>query len=134
MKRSTRHLPDVDLRGRTRRETLDRDHSRKTTAKLFGGPLDGMMMEVPGGTEVIHVGPKPNPLFTYTYAGRDGGYILFAITKRARVLRRFVHWYVGKHGKDPRVEAEFLKAKPVRGRTNKHGRGALKRAIARGDV
>lgn len=97
------------------------------SVKLFGGPLDGTTVLVPASVDSYRVGP----FWTYTYAGKDGGQTQFALRPKSRRARKFIFWYVGKHGKDPRVETAFSKAKPHVGRTDKRGQGAARRAAKR---
>lgn len=88
--------------------------ARTVTAKLFGGPLDGLTMPVENTVEKIVFGPKCAPFWTYTFAGRDAGITLFAKQPTQRKVRRFIMWYIGKHGKSPLVEAQFAKPTPFR--------------------
>jgi len=95
--------------------------------KLIGGPMGGQTITVPKGAEHFRIGKVP--FWTYSYAGRtDTRQEMFAIDSISRQARRIIHWYVGKHGKDPRVQSDLMKLAPVRktGRVA-HGRGAAKR-------
>lgn len=112
---------------------------RKITVKLFGGPLGGSSVTIPASAEVIHFGPRPNPFFTYTYAGKQERTTCFAISPRSRAARRIVHWYVGEHGRDPRVEAEFHRGRSLVRHLGekfmqKFQRGAQKRRDARANA
>lgn len=95
--------------------------------KLLGGPMGGRIITVPRDSEHYRVGKVPS--WTYSYAGRDPQrQEMFVIHPRSRREKAYVTWYVSKHGKDPRVEADALKRAPVRGTLRKaHGRGAAKR-------
>lgn len=97
-------------------------------AKYLDGPLEGVVTEVPKGTEKITVGPRPNPFWTYTYAGKDGGVTLFAKRPPSRRLWFFIMYYIRKFGRHPAFEYSMAKSKPVRGRRVARGRGAAKRA------
>ncbi len=112
----------------------------KTTTKpqtksvtLFGGPLDGLQVEVPRSAETYTVGSvKTHVFWTYEFAGKVDRKEMFAIRPSKRVAKRFIAWYVGKFGRDPRIESQQAKPKPI---TNTervaHGRGAAKRAAKR---
>lgn len=99
---------------------------------LFGGPLNGRHVHLSPHAEIYEVGPKGCPLFTYTYAGKFDQRVMFAISPRSRSERRWNKLMIGIHGRDPRVEAEFAKEKPiVGGQRLKHGRGRARREAAR---
>ena len=98
--------------------------------KLVGGPLAGREVAVPRSAESYRVG-RGVGFWTYNFAGREGRQELFAIVPPSRAAMRLIWWYVGKHGKDPRVESEALKRTPVRGTIDPRGRGAAKRAARR---
>lgn len=83
---------------------------RTVFVKLYGGCMDGRIVEIPQGAETYHVGS----MFTYTYAGREGRQIMFAVEPKTKMARRFILWYVGKHGKDPRIENVLMRQSPVR--------------------
>lgn len=95
---------------------------------LFGGPLDGRQVEVARADETYLVGTD-YVFWTYEYAGKADGKEQFAIRPNTGIARRFIRWYVGKFGRDPRIETQLAKPKPVTntGRVA-HGRGAAKRA------
>lgn len=95
--------------------------------KLFGGPLDGRTVEVPQSAESYAVGS----FWTYTFAGKDGGATMFAKRSASRVARRFEFWYAGQYGRDPRVERALGRRSPHRGRTDRRGQGARRRAERR---
>jgi hypothetical protein len=92
--------------------------------KLVGGVMGGRMVAIPRSAETLRIGG----FWTYEYAGREGRQELFAMRPMSRVARRLIYWFIGKHGKDPRVEAAASKRTPVTntGRVA-HGRGAAKR-------
>lgn len=99
---------------------------------LFGGPLNGRHVHLSPHAESYDVGPIGCPLFRYTYAGKFDQRVMFAISPRSRRERRAVKLLIGIHGRDPRIEAEFAKEKPITGGTRlKHGRGRLRRQEAR---
>lgn len=99
--------------------------------KLFGGPMHGQTVAVPRSAESFVIGSRAK-FWTYTYAGKEGRQEQFAIQPRSRRTRRFIHWYVGKVGKDPRVEGEYTKQRPIVGSTRiAHGRGAARRKAKR---
>lgn len=95
--------------------------------RMNGGPLDGHVMQVSRDTEKILVGP----FFSYTFAGKQDGEVQFAKQPNSRKLRKFILWHIGKFGTHPFVLAMAAKQTPVRGRTDKRGRGARKRAASR---
>lgn len=78
--------------------------ARTVEAKFIDGPMAGRTTVVPANTERIDVGPLPRPFWVYTYAGKENQRVLFAKQPTQRKTRRFIHWYVGKHGRDPRVK------------------------------
>jgi hypothetical protein len=82
---------------------------RLKSVKLYGGPLDGRIVQVPASEDSFVA-----VFFTYTFAGKDGRQEMFAIQEKSRAAQKFIRWYVGKHSKDPRVEAQSMKPKPVR--------------------
>jgi hypothetical protein len=69
--------------------------------KLVGGVMGGRMVAVPRSAETLRIGG----FWTYEYAGKEGRQELFAMRPMSRVARRLIYWFIGKHGKDPRVEA-----------------------------
>ena len=96
--------------------------------KLFGGPLNGQTVAVSRSADSYRVGP----FWRYTYAGKDGRLELFAIAPKSRIAGRFMRWYVRETGKDPRIEAEFTKQRPILNPSRvAHGRGAARRKAAR---
>jgi hypothetical protein len=100
---------------------------------LFGGPLDGLQVAVPRAAETYTVGSvKTHVFWTYEYAGKVDRKEMFAIRPSTRPARRFIAWYVGKFGRDPRIETQQAKTRPTvnTGRVA-HGRGAAKRAAKR---
>jgi len=100
---------------------------------LFGGPLDGLQVSVPRSAETYTVGSvKTHVFWTYEYAGKADSKEMFAIRPSKRVARRFISWYVGKFARDPRIESQMAKPKPLRNPDRvAHGRGAAKRAARR---
>lgn len=97
--------------------------------RYIDGPLAGRLQDVPAGTETIDVG-KGIPFWTYTYAGKDNGQVLFAKRPRSRTKRRFVTMFIGEVGQHPAVA--YVRQEPVRGgTTDKRGQGARRRAAAR---
>lgn len=130
MKRTTKHLPDVDLNGRVRRHPVAPDERARVKGKFLDGPLAGQEIEVPKGADYIAIGPKPRPLFVYSYSGREGRTPLYCKKPTPRKLWRFVLWFIASQGKDPRVMSAQAKSVPVRRDPSllKHGRGAVRRA------
>lgn len=82
----------------------------KKDVKLVGGPMDGRTVAVPRSAEVFNVGR----MWQYQFAGKEDRQELFAIVPTSRRVRKFIRWYVGKHGKDPRIEGRHMKQTPVR--------------------
>jgi len=85
--------------------------TRMMSVKLFGGPLDGVTLTLPATAESYST---PGRFWTYTYAGKDGGLVMFAKQPTQRKVRKFISWYIGKHGRSPVVEAQYAKSKPFR--------------------
>jgi len=107
---------------------------RTMEVRLFGGPMDGRLVTVGQAVESINFGR----MFTYTYAGKHGLEIAFAIGLKSRAARRANFKLVGTTGRDVRLDAILMRPQPVTntGRVA-HGRGAAKRAAKRtagGDV
>ena len=100
--------------------------------KLIGGPMGGRLIAVPRSAESYLVGKVGAWFWRYTYAGKDGRQELFAIEPKSRRMLPFIHWYVGKFGRDPRIESAAMRQQPTTnpGRVA-HGRGAAKRAAKR---
>lgn len=102
---------------------------------LLGGPMHGQQVAVPRGSERFIIGKPGRVWWTYTYAGKLDRKELFAIQPSSRLGRRFIFWYVGQNGKDPRVEAFLQKPVPRRnaaGEKNaKRGKAARARAAKR---
>jgi hypothetical protein len=82
--------------------------------KLIGGPMGGREVSVPRDADSFAVGKRPKPYWTYSFAGRKERQELFAIDPPSRKARQLIRWYVGKYGKDPRVESDVTKQKPIR--------------------
>jgi hypothetical protein len=126
MKRNTRSLPDVDLRGRVRR--VLKDEVKLTKITLVGGPFGHGWLDVDleVKNDMVQYGG-----WLWSWAGKktEKGRRIFAKMPTERGLWRFIHFLIGKNGKDPRIQERqqpFVhtdETRPV-----KHGRGALKRA------
>ena len=72
--------------------------------KLVGGPMDGRVVAVPRSAEQFLVGKVGAWFWRYNYAGKIDRQEQFALVPKSRRMQKFILWYVGKHGKDPRVE------------------------------
>jgi len=101
------------------------------SVKLFGGPMGGRMIDLPASAEQFTVGRQPAPFWTYEYAGKDGQQVMFALRYVNRKMLRFIRAVIRRTGKNPLIEAEYAKPAPKRGRTDKRGQGAKRRAAAR---
>lgn len=98
---------------------------RTRSVKLVGGPMDGWLTDLPAGTDEFRLGK----FWTYEYAGKDGQQVLFALRDSGRGMRRFVRAFIAAHGKHPLVAA--VRGTPTRGRTDRRGQGARRRAAKR---
>lgn len=100
--------------------------ARKKTVKLYGGPLDGRLVEVPATADEY-----VTTFWTYEFAGKQDRQEMFAVRPTERRLRKFIAWYVGKFGRDPRIDEAMGRLQPTVGTTDKHGQGARRRAEKR---
>lgn len=97
--------------------------TKTMSVRLVGGPLDGATVEVPRGSEVYRVGK----FFTYEYAGKlDPRTTAFAKRETTRPRRRVIRLLIQRSGHHPRVGAPTQQ--PKRGRTDRRGQGARRRA------
>lgn len=125
MKRSTKHLSDVDLRGRVRRYPIE-EPAPLVEARFLDGPAAGTVRRVPKGADYVRIGS-----WTYSYAGKDGRMPLYCKLPKSRRDRSILMFVIGKRGADPRVEMSTMRQTPKRGRTDRRGQGARRRAEKR---
>lgn len=100
---------------------------RTKEVKLYGGPVSGQVVRVPGSAKTYRVGRW----WTYEFAGKDGRQEMFALRSNQRVIRRLIRIGMRAGRPHPLVEREFTKPRPVVGSTPSAGRGRRRREAAR---
>jgi len=126
MKRPTKHLSDVDIRGRTRRGP-QAEIPPLVPAKFMDGPVAGQTIDVPRGIDYVKVGP-----WMYSYAGKDGKLRVYCKLPKSRRDHKLLMFIIGKRGADPRVQMAQARSKPVkRTAPSAKGRGARRRVEKR---
>lgn len=110
MKRPTKHLSDVNLRGRIRREPRY-GPAVFIEAKFIDGPCAGTTREVPKGATFVRIGG-----IRYSYAGKENHTPLYAKHPKSRAGQRMLMAIIGKHGRDPRVMAAKMRPIPIQHR------------------
>lgn len=93
--------------------------------KLLGGPMHGRTVEVRRGQDVLRVGQ----FWTYVYAGKVDAQTFFAKRPTERPMRRLIRRFIELNGKHPAVGD--VVPSPRRGRTDRTGQGAARRAAKR---
>lgn len=126
MKQPTKHLSDVDIRGRVRRSGVC-DAMPLVPAKFLDGPVAGQTLNVPRGTDYVKIGT-----WRYSYAGKDGKVPVYCKHPKSRRDRKLLMFIIGKRGADPRGQMALARTKPVkRTAPPAQGRGARRRAEKR---